>query len=187
MTQEQQNDRYSWYALQTRSRYEHFAAAHLRSKGYEPFLPVYTCRRRWADRIKNLELPLFPGYIFCRFDLLNRLPILITPGIVQVVGSGKNPLPIEDAEIAAIQEVVQSELPRQPWPFLQVGQKARIAYGPLCGLEGILLGLKGNHRLVLSVSLLKRSVAVDIDSAWVAPISSNLTAACDATVRLQAS
>src|SRR5690242_6904198 len=106
----QENERYSWYALQTRSRYEHFAAAHLRSKGYEPFLPVYTCRRRWADRIKNIELPLFPGYIFCRFNLLNRLPILITPGVIQVVGSGKNSLPIEDAEIAAIQAVVQLEL-----------------------------------------------------------------------------
>lgn len=184
MTQE--NDRDSWYALQTRSRYEHFAAVHLRSKGYEPFLPVYTCRRRWADRMKNVELPLFPGYIFCRFSLLNRLPILITPGVIQAVGSGKHPLPIEDAEIAAIRAVVRSELPRQPWPFLQVGQKARIAHGPLCGLEGILLGLKGNHRLVLSVSLLRRSVAVDVDSAWVSPISSNLPAGPNATVPLQA-
>lgn len=162
----------SWFALQTRSRYEQFAAAHLRSKGYELFLPVYTSRRRWSDRIKELELPLFPGYVFCKFDLLNRLPILVTPGVVQVIGSGKNPIPIDDAEIAALQAVVQSELPRQPWPFLQVGQKVKIAYGPLSGFEGILVNLKGNHRLVLSVGLLRRSVAVEIDSAWVSPVSS---------------
>jgi transcription antitermination factor NusG len=178
---------HSWFALQTRSRYEHFAAAHLRSKGYELFLPVYTCRRRWSDRIKEVELPLFPGYVFCKFDLLNRLPILVTPGVIQVVGNGKNPLPIDDAEVAALQAVVQSELPRQPWPFLQVGQKVRIAYGPLCGFEGILVNVKGNHRLVLSVGLLRRSVAVEVDSAWVSPISSKSPHTSDANAPLHAS
>jgi transcription antitermination factor NusG len=178
---------YSWFALQTRSRYEHFAAAHLRSKGYELFLPVYTCRRRWSDRIKEVELPLFPGYVFCKFDLLNRLPILVTPGVIQVVGTGKNPIPIDDAELAALQAVVQSELPRQPWPFLQVGQKVRIGHGPLSGFEGILVNLKGNHRLVLSVGLLRRSVAVEIDSAWVSPISSKLPRTSNANVPLHVS
>jgi len=178
---------YSWFAVQTRLRYEHFAAVHLRSKGYDLFLPVYSCRRRWADRIKEVELPLFPGYLFCRFDLLNRLPILVTPGVIQVIGNGKNPIPVDDAEIAAIQAVVQSELPRQPWPFLQLGQKVRIACGPLSGLEGILQNQKGNHRLVLSVSLLRRSVAVEVDSAWVSPISSKSSPASDETVLLQAS
>jgi transcription antitermination factor NusG len=177
----------SWFAVQTRLRYEHFAAAHLRSKGYDLFLPVYSCRRRWADRIKEVELPLFPGYLFCRFDLLNRLPILVTPGVIQVIGNGKNPIPVEDAEIAAIQAVVQSELPRQPWPFLQLGQKVRIACGPLSGLEGILQSQKGSHRLVLSVSLLRRSVAVEVDSAWVSPISSKSSPAPDATILLRAS
>lgn len=179
--------RHSWFALQTRLRYEHFAAAHLRSKGYEPFLPVYTCRRRWADRVKKIEQPLFPGYLFCRFDLLNRLPILVTPGVIQVVGNGKSPIAIDDAEIAAIQTVVQSELPRQPWPFLQLGENVRIVYGPLRGLEGILLDLRGNHRLVLSVSLLRRSIAVEIDGAWVSPISSKVPAASDPAALLHAS
>src|SRR5579863_4298574 len=144
------NPKYSWFALQTKSRYEQFAAAHLRGKGYEPFLPIYSCRRRWSDRIKKVELPLFPGYLFCRFDLQNRLPILVTPGVIQVIGNGKNPIPIDDAEIAAIQAVVQSELPREPWPFLQVGQRVSVGWGPLRGSEGILLSVKGNHRLVLS-------------------------------------
>ncbi len=77
-------DNYPWFALQTRSRYEHFVAAMLRGKGYELFLPVYTCQRRWSDRIKELELPLFPGYLFCRFNPLDRFPILVTPGVIQV-------------------------------------------------------------------------------------------------------
>jgi transcription antitermination factor NusG len=178
-----ENTSYAWFALQIRMRYEQFAAEHLRSKGYDPFLPVYTCRRRWSDRIKKIDLPLFPGYLFCRFDLQNRLPILVTPGVIQVVGSGKSPIAVDDAEIAAIQAIVQSGLPREPWPFLQIGQKVRIASGPLSGYEGILLNLKGNHRLVLSVSLLKRSVAVEVDSAWVSPISSKPAASHSAILR----
>ncbi len=166
------NSNFPWFAVQTRLRYEQFAAEHLRSKGYDPFLPVYTCRRRWSDRIKKVDLPLFPGYLFCKFDLQNRLPILVTPGVIQVVGSGKCPVAVDDAEIAAIQGIIQSGLPREPWPFLQVGQRVRIASGPLSGYEGILLNVKGNHRLVLSVSLLRRSVAVEVDSAWASPVSS---------------
>ena len=171
------NPNFPWFAVQTRLRYEQFAAEHLRSKGYDSFLPVYTCRRRWSDRIKKIDQPLFPGYLFCRFDLQNRLPILVTPGVIQIVGSGKSPIPVDDEEIAAIQAIVQSGLPREPWPFLQLGQKIRIASGPLEGYEGILLNVKGNHRLVLSVSLLKRSVAVEVDSEWVSPISSTPSAA----------
>jgi transcription antitermination factor NusG len=176
-----------WFALQVRTRHEQFTAAHLRGKGSELFLPVYTSRRRWSDRIKKMDMPLFPGYLFCRFNLQNRLPILITPGVIQVVGIGKNPIPIEESEITAIQAVVRAELPREPWPFLQVGQKARIACGPLTGFEGVLLTVKGNHRLVLSVSLLKRSVAVELDSSWVSPISSKVPAGSAAAALRQAS
>jgi transcription antitermination factor NusG len=159
-----------WFALQTRCRYESFVAKQLRHKGYEILLPSYECRRRWSDRIKELELPLFPGYVFCRFNPLDRLPILVTPGVVRVVGFGKDPVPVDDSEIAAIQIVAQSGLPRQPWPFLQIGQKVRVECGPLCGLEGIFMDFKGRHRLVLSVTLLQRSVAVEMDGAWVIPI-----------------
>ena len=159
-----------WFALNTRFRYEDFVATHLRGKGYEVFLPVYTARRRWSDRVKQVEAPLFPGYLFCRFDMMNRLPILTTPGLIQVVGFGKTPAPVEESEIAAIQTAVGNDLAREPWPFSQIGQKARVEYGPLRGVEGILLSVKGGHRLVLSVSLLQRSVAVEIDSAWITPI-----------------
>ncbi len=168
-----------WLALQTRCRYEGFVAKQLRHKGYQILLPLYTCRRRWSDRIKELELPLFPGYVFCRFNPLDRLPILVTPGVIQVIGIGKIPTPVDDAEIAAIQTAIQSGLPRQPWPFLQIGQRVRVECGPLCGLEGIFVDFKGRHRLVLSVTLLQRSVAVEVDGAWVIPIPQQLRADTD--------
>ena len=159
-----------WYALRVRSRHENTVASHLVARGYKSFLPLYKSNRRWSDRFKEIEVPLFPGYVFCRFNPLNRLPILTVPGIVHVVGFGRNPVAIDEGEIAAIQAVVESGLPRQPWPFLEIGQSMRIERGPLCGLEGILLSFRGHQRLVLSVSLLQRSVAVQIDQGWVQPL-----------------
>ena len=159
----------SWFALNTRLRYEEFVAKHLSSKAYEVLLPVYQCRRRWSDRVKEVELPLFPGYLFCRFDSMNRLPILTTPGMIQIVGFGKTPVPVDDSEIAAIQRAVSSDLVREPWPYLQVGEKVRVECGALRGVEGILLNIKGGHRLILSVTLLQRSVAVEVSGAWVVP------------------
>ena len=159
-----------WYALRVKSRHESVVATHLRSRGFESLLPLYKCRRRWSDRFKEMELPLFPGYVFCQFNPQNRLPILTVPGIVHVVGVGKTPLPIDDAEIAAILTTVKSGLPSRPWPFLQIGNKVRIEYGPLNGVEGILVGFRGHQRLVLSVTLLQRSVAVQVDEAWITPV-----------------
>lgn len=159
-----------WYALRVKSRHENVVAAHLRARGFESLLPLYKCRRRWSDRFKEMELPLFPGYVFCQFNQQNRLPILTVPGIVHVVGVGKTPLPIDDAEIAAILTTVKSGLPSRPWPFLQIGNKVRIEYGPLNGVEGILVGFRGHQRLVLSVTLLQRSVAVQVDEAWITPL-----------------
>ena len=165
------NVSYPWFALRVRSRYERTVAAHLQGRGFESLLPVYKRRHRWSDRFKEIDLPLFPGYVFCQFDSLNRLPILSIPGVVHVVGVGRTPVPIDESEIAAIQAAVKSGLPRQPWPFLEIGHRVRIEYGPLSGVHGILLGFRGHQRLVLSVTLLQRSVAVQIDEAWVQPIS----------------
>jgi transcription termination/antitermination protein NusG len=161
---------FPWFALQVRSRHENIVAAFLRGKEYEWFLPTYRCRRRWSDRTKDLELPLFPGYLFCRFHPTHRLPILKIPGLVSIVGTAKKPVPIDDVEIAAVRTLVGSGLPRQPWPYVRVGQKVRIEWGALCGLEGILQSFKGRHQIVLSVSLLQRSVATEIDSAWMTPV-----------------
>jgi len=168
---ETENLSYPWYALLVKSRYENTVASHLQARGYESFLPLYKCQRRWSDRFKEIELPLFPGYVFCQFNALNRLPILSIPGVVHVVGVGRTPIPIDESEIAVIQAAVKSGLPSQPWPFLQIGHKVRIEYGPLCGLEGILLDFRGRQRLVISVTLLQRSVAVQVDGAWVRPMS----------------
>jgi transcription antitermination factor NusG len=161
---------YPWFALQIRSRYENIVTAHLSGKGYEWFLPLYNRRRRWSDRFRETEQPLFPGYVFCRLNPLNRLPILMTPGVFLVVGIGRTPVPIEESEMEAIQTAVKSGLPTQPWPFVRIGQRVRIEHGPLCGLDGILLDLRGHHRLVLSVTLLQRSIAVQVEDAWVTPI-----------------
>jgi transcription antitermination factor NusG len=165
-----------WFALQVRARYEQGVADHLDGKGYELFLPLYKCRKRWSDRIKEVEAPLFPGYLFCRLNPQDRLPILKTPGVIQVVGSNRTPTAVDEHEIEAIQAMVASGIPNQPWPFLAAGDRVRIESGPLSGLEGILIEFKGNHRLVLSVTLLQRSVAVEIDSAFVASLRSSSAA-----------
>jgi len=170
------SQRLMWYALQVRSRHESGIAGFLAGKGYETFLPFYTCRKRWSDRVKTIEAPLFPGYLFCRFDAQERLPILKTPGVIQVVGSNRAPIPVDESEIQAIQTLVASGLPNQPWPFLSVGDLVRIESGPLRGCEGLLIEFKGNHRLVLSVTLLHRSVGVEIDSAYVEALQSSTSA-----------
>jgi transcription antitermination factor NusG len=160
-----------WYALQVRSRHEAIAAAILENKGYDKFLPLCRSRRLWSDRIVHLDLPLFPGYVFCRFDPGDRsVPILTTPGVVRIVGIGGHAVPVDDAEIAAIQSIIKSGLAAEPWPYLQLGNIVRIQHGALSGLEGLLVEKKKRHRLVVSITILQRSVAVEIDSAWVTPV-----------------
>ncbi len=164
------NGNYPWFALHVRSHFEDRVAAILGTKGYERFFPQYKSRRVWSDRLRDTLLPLFPGYVFCRIDLHHRLPILKTPGVLGIVGVGRIPFPIDDGEITSIQAAVRSGLPCRPWPFLRIGQKVSVESGPLCGLEGIVLYFKGQRRLVLSVTLLQRSLAVEVDGTWVIPI-----------------
>ena len=101
-------DSFPWYALRVRPRCEKMVASTLLTKGYEGFLPLYRHRSRWSDRIKEVLLPLFPGYLFCRMDINHRLPILVTPGVMQVVGIAKTPYPVDEAEISALQSIVLS-------------------------------------------------------------------------------
>jgi transcription antitermination factor NusG len=158
---------FSWFALHVRTKYEARVASFLEGKGYQLFLPVHTCRKRWSDRVKNVETPLFPGYLFCRLDPQDRLPILKTPGVIQIAGYNRVPVPVEESEILAIQALIESGLPNRPWPFLEAGDRVRIDAGPLRGHQGILVDFKGSHRLVLSITLLHRAVAVEIDAALV--------------------
>src|ERR1039457_3650356 len=161
----------SWYALRIQSRLASLASTTLRGRGYEELLPLYRSRRRWSDRTKELELPLLPGYLFCQFDVRHRVPILTTPGVIGVVGAGKVPVPIDLDEIEAVRAILRSGLAAQPWPLLRVGSKVYIERGPLTGLEGIITNTDKVYRLVVSVSLLQRSVAVEIDREWARPIA----------------
>jgi transcription antitermination factor NusG len=159
-----------WFAVQVRTRWERSTAGLLTSKGYEVLSPIGGRQGRDTEA----GVPLFPGYVFCRFDVLKRLPILVTPGVMAVVGRGRVPVPIETSEIQAIQALVSSGLPAAPWPYIEVGQKVRIEDHVLRGLEGILIAYKGSHRLVVSVSLLRRSVALEIDRARIRPVCPNV-------------
>jgi len=160
---------FPWFALQVRTQHERGVAEFLRGGGFDWFLPLYKCRKRWSDRVKEVEVPLFPGYLFCRFNPQDRLPILKTPGVIQIVGYNRQPVEIDEAEIGAIQTLIGSGMSSQPWPYLYVGDKVQIESGPLQGMSGILTNFKGKHRLIVSVTLLQRAVAVEIDAALVTP------------------
>jgi transcription antitermination factor NusG len=139
----------------------------LRSRGFEEFLPMFAARRQWSDRVRVLQLPLFPGYLFCRFGPGDRAGVLAIPGVVLLVGTGKTPLPIDPSEIESIRLAVASGLRVQPWNRLQIGNTVRIERGPLSGVQGVLLRFKGGNHLILSVQLLQRGVAVELDESWV--------------------
>jgi transcription antitermination factor NusG len=175
MNAEEQRDpiAYPWFALRVKSRSEKIVATLARHKGFEEFLPLYQSRRRWSDRVKSVELPLFPGYVFCRANPEARLPILTIPGVMSFVGIGRVPAPIDDAEIAAIQRAIGAGLLAEPYPFLEIGHRVRVAEGPLRGMEGFLVDVRKEQRIVVSVTLLKRSVAVEIDRHWVRPVDPN--------------
>ena len=162
---------YPWYALRVKARQEKSTAEILRNKGYIEFLPLYTSTQRWSDRIQKVQLPLFPGYLFCRFDFDDRLPILKTPGVVHIVGTGQLAHPVHEHEISALQAVVKSGLLTQPWPFLKVGQRVIIQDGPLRNVEGLVADIRDQRHLIVSITLLQRSVAVCIERSWIRPMA----------------
>jgi transcription antitermination factor NusG len=159
-----------WYAVRVKPNYEKPVSTALRGKGLEEFLPLHRSKRQWSDRVKVVDMPLFPGYLFCRLNLEQRLPLLTTPGFLYIVGVGRKPQPVEESEIQAIQSVLRSGLPVTPWPSLMVGQRVQLMKGPLRGLEGVLAKIANQHRIYVSVTLLKRSISVEVDPAWVKPL-----------------
>ncbi len=159
-----------WYAVTTRHQHERMVADALTQKGFETFLPLYSTARRWKDRTKILNLPLFPSYIFLKGGLDRRLQILTTPGLVGVVSFSGRPGIIPETEIEAIRRVISGRLRVEPCPYLKCGERVRVRSGPLEGVEGILIRRRTLCRLVLSVELLGRSVAVEVDSSLVEPI-----------------
>ncbi len=161
----------AWYALYTRHQHEKTVARLLSGKGFDVFLPLYSAVHKWKDREKRLSLPLYPGYVFLHDPLDRRLQILTTPGVHWIVGRGGTPEPIPDFEIDAIQRILASPCAVAPHPYLQTGDWVRVTQGPLEGIEGILLRKKNSFRLILSVEMLKQSVAVEVDASDVEPIS----------------
>jgi transcription antitermination factor NusG len=164
------HDSLIWYALYTRHQHEKVVASVLTGKGFEIFLPLYATAHRWKDRVKQLSLPLFPCYVFLRGPLDRWLPILTTPGVHSVVGSGA-PGIIPGSEIEAIRRVVNSRVKAEPYPLIRCGDRVRIKAGSLQGLEGILIRKKDQWNLILSVEMLERSVAVEVDASMVERVS----------------
>jgi transcription elongation factor/antiterminator RfaH len=153
-----------WYAAYTSANHEKRVAEQLSARAIECFVPAYSSVRRWKDRRVILELPLFPGYVFARMELRNRLQILQTPGVSRLVGFNGKPAALADEEIDTLRTGLGQGVRAEPHPYLNVGRRVRIKRGPLAGLEGILLRWKGNWRVVLSLDLIQRSMAVDVDA-----------------------
>lgn len=167
-----------WYAAHTRHQHEKTVARMLANKGFEIFLPLYTEAHQWRDRVKKVELPLFSCYVFLRGDIEHRLPILTTPGVHGLVTSAGKLAGIPEEQIQAVRTVIENRINVEPHPFLRCGDLVRVKSGALCGLEGLLVRKKGQTRLIISVTLLERSVAVEVDASAVeriAPSSSNLS------------
>jgi transcription antitermination factor NusG len=158
---------HGWYALYTRHQHEKAVHQELMGKGYESFLPLYTSARQWKDRVKRLSLPLIPCYVFIREPLTYWLPVLSTPGVHSVVAFAGRPASIPCAEIEAVRRVVESQMKAEAHPYLRCGDRVRVIAGALRGLEGILIRKKNWYKLLLSIELLQRSVAVEIDVTMV--------------------
>lgn len=164
----------NWYALAVKPQHEFKAFQGLAAlPEVESFLPTFKDKRIWSDRVKLLDAPLFPGYVFARFEYPSlRVPVLRVVGVRTIVGFGSAPTPLPEAEISTIQTLVNSVFPLRPWPFLKAGQRVRVEHGPLRGVEGIILEQRDEWRMVVSVELLQRSISVLVDRSVLKALSS---------------
>ena len=159
-----------WFAIRVKSRSEKAAANSLAAYGIEVFAAAAPQRRVWVDRVRVVEMPLFPGYIFGRFDLSQRRTVEDTAGVASIVRIGNESCPVEDAEIAALRKLIASGTDIHRSPFLEVGAPVRVKHGPLTDTLGTLVQMKNQFRLVISVMILQRAVSVEIDEAMVEPV-----------------
>lgn len=153
-----------WYAAYTCAQHEKRVAEQFTQRAVENFLPQYGSVRRWKDRRVKLELPLFPGYVFVRLALRERLRVLETPSVVRLVGFNGRPAALPDKEIEALRACVAAQLHAEPHSYLTVGRRVRIKSGPLAELEGVLVRRKNGLRVVVSLDLIARSAAVEVDA-----------------------
>ncbi|WP_447978443.1 UpxY family transcription antiterminator [Candidatus Nitrospira bockiana] len=160
-----------WFALRTRSRAEKVVHEQLRHRGLETLLPLVTKVSQWKDRKKRIEWPLFPGYCFARFKPAEKLTVLQSPGVVEIIGSARDQAePVSDAEIAALQRLVAARKPAEPYPSLIEGMEVEVIRGPLAGIRGKLIR-KGNHcRLILAINVIRQGAAVEIQAEDVLPV-----------------
>ncbi|PYX59077.1 MAG: NusG-like protein [Acidobacteria bacterium] len=158
-----------WYAAYTRAQHEKTVAAELGMREVEHFLPLYSSVRRWKDRRVTLETPLFAGYVFVRLALRDRLRVLQVPSVVRLVGFNGQPAALPDSEMEIMRSGLSPSSGAEPHPFLTVGRHVRITGGPFAGLEGVLRRRKSGARVIVSLGLIQRSVAVDVDIADVRP------------------
>jgi transcription antitermination factor NusG len=165
-----------WSAIYTRHQHEKTVAEMLTTKGFEVFLPLYDSVRRWKDRRKLLRLPFFPGYVFVRGAGTRRLPVVTTPGVHMILCEGDKVATIPEEEIESIRRAVDGDFRVEPHPFLKCGENVRVIRGALSGVEGILVRKKNLFRLVLSVSMLAQSVAVEVYAGDVEPVATRATA-----------
>ena len=142
------------------------------NRGLEAYAPVQRVRRKWSDRVKELEAALFPGYLFCRFAYADRMMVLNSPGVRTIVGFGKEPLPVDPSEISAVRALIASGRPIVPWPYLRIGERVVIREGPLASLRGVFVRAKDAWRVVVSVQALSCSVAIELDADLVSPDTS---------------
>lgn len=165
-------DQPSWFAIQTRPRYEKKVTLELQEKSVKTFLPLYSAKHQWSDRRRVVQLPLFPGYVFVRITpLVNaRVSVLRTNGVISFVGVRNMGIPIPDCEIEAIQTVLEGGAAFEPYPYLKVGQRVRIRGGCFDGVSGVLMAVNGDKSLIVSVSLIQRSIAMRIAGYEVEPI-----------------
>ena len=159
-----------WYVAYTSANHEKRVAEQLGIREVEYFLPLYASVRQWKDRRVELELPLFPGYVFVRIALLESLRVLQVPGVARLVGFGGMPTALPEEEMAALRTGLAGGVRAQPHPLLRRGRRARVKVGPLAGLQGILVRRKNRARFVLSVELIQRSVVVEVDEAHLEPV-----------------
>jgi transcription antitermination factor NusG len=155
----------SWFALTVQPNHERTAERGLLNRGLEAYLPVHRVRRRWSDRQKDMDVVLFPGYVFCRFLRSDLMRVLGAPSVRSVVGLGRSPSPVDDSEISAVKALISSGRPILPWPYLRIGQNVMIDDGPLAYLRGVVVRVKDSCRVVVSIEALGCSLAVEVDSA----------------------
>jgi len=161
-----------WYALYTKHRHEKSIARNLTYKGFETFVPLYKAARDWNDRVKQVYMPLFPCYVFFKGDLGRRLDIVKVPGIFSLVSNGDRPAALLESEIESIRRAAGSGAHLEPHPFLSCGDRVRVKCGTLTGIEGILVRKKSVYRLVLTVEMLGKAAAVEVDAVLIERLNS---------------